>query len=327
MSLCRRNLALGLAPLVCAAALAQTSAETGRLLEQGKYAEALPLLQQAARQNPGDASLQFNLGLALFRLNRLEDALVPLSKAAGDPKLSDDAGYLQGVALFQLGRWAESARKLESLRRHQRHGETALYMLVEAYRRTKEPDKTKQAFLDLASRYPESAYLNRLMGIAYESEGNFLKALEEFQQALTKNPQMPEIHFAIGFIHWKQQRFEDAAPYFERELSIQPCFAQAHYYLGEIYRKRGQMDKAAAGYRKAFECDSGYAGAYLGLGTLLEQQGQIEEAIAMYREYVRREPRQTDGRYRLARALQKAGRSEEAEAEFRAVKELMESRR
>jgi tetratricopeptide (TPR) repeat protein len=293
-----------------------------RLLAEGRLEEALTEFRRAGTLSPGDPQIKFNIGLTLIRLSRLSEAIAPLRDASADPRLAPDARYLLGLAHFQLRQWQLCADALDSLRNHAKHAESSLYMLVESYRHLLRAQDSQRAFVQLTTRFPDSAFGHKLLGMAYDARGDTQKALHHFTAALAGDQQLPDVRFAIGYIHFRQQDFKEASRWLEAELKLQPCHARANYYLGEIARKRAEPKAAQGLYREALRCDPDYAEPYLGLGTVLEQEGRVSEALPLLTEYVRRSPNEAGGRYRLARVLQKAGRTAEAQAEFRRASEL-----
>lgn len=306
----------------------QTPAELNRSgvesLQKGDNARALEQFRAAAKLQPGDPAIQFNVGLALFRLGRYREALEPLGNSLPHAASATEARYLRGVIFFQLGAFDSCVREIESLRADTRYAEHVLYMLVESYRNANDAKRSQDAFAELASRYPDSAFLHKLMAMALEWQGDETRAIEEFQQALRVNPRMPEMAFGVGYIYFKQHRYEDARAWFAKELALDPCYTKAHHYLGEMEAAEGRFEQAAARYRKAMECDPEYGDPYIGLGMVYERRGELELAVKLYREAVRLKPNDMQAHYKLGLALRRAGLREEGDAEFAIAKKIHE---
>lgn len=291
-------------------------------LRDGKPAEALEKFQAAARLAPDDPAIQFNIGLALFQLGRWDEALAPIEKAMAHPPSAAQARYLRGAIRFQQKQFAACARDLELVRGDPRFAEQALFMLVESNLRTGNAAGSQAAFLELERRYPDSAFLHKLMGMAYDQQEMPAKALEEFEAALRVRPQMPDIAFGIGYIHYKQGNPAEARRWFLEELRVQPCYARAHYYLAEIERAAEAWETAASGYARALECDPDLADALVGLGDVAERRNDLPEAIRRYQAAVERMPEDSQARFKLANALRRAGRPQEASVELARAKDL-----
>ena len=298
-----------------------------RHLRNGEFEKALEQFQAAAKLRPADPAIQFNVGLALFRLGRLREALDPLAAAKTHPPSAKQAKFLRGIIFFQFKELDSCAGELEDLRDDSQYGEHTLYMLIESYRKLGKVQESQQAFLELGKRYPDSAFGHKLMGMAYDAQQRYREAAREFEAALRVNSRMPEIAFAIGYIRWKQKDYEAARPWFEKELVLQPCYARAHHYLGEIARMSQNWRQARVRYEKAIECNADIAGPYVGFGTILDREGKYAEAVQMYRKAILLDPGEAEPHYKLARALGRIGRGEEAKSEFQLVREILASSR
>ncbi len=305
----RRSLAAALLSL--AGAFAN---DAGPQAELAKYREA-------ARADPGNSRVQFNLGLACLRQGRPAEALPALDKAAADPELSAEARYLKGAAYFELGDFSKVAGPLAGLE-NSAHAEHVLYLLEESYRLTKKNAEARQAFHSLITRFPDSPWVHYLMGNAYEHQADHEKAIAEYRAALERDPALPNANFAIGYLYWQDKAFDDAKTWLRKETGVQPCHALAYYYLGEMARNDGELDNAAGLYRRAVGCNARDSRARLGLGIVLSALNRNEEALRALREASRLSPDNAAPHYRLAVLYRKLGRKAEAEAEYRRVREI-----
>ncbi len=298
--------------------------EGSRLLQAGDAAAALDRFQQAAALRPDDPAVAFNVGLALFRLDRLDDALEPLGRAREHTASMPNARFLRGVVFYRLDRLRECVRELEPLRARPQFGEQTLYMLVESYRRLREAQQSKQAFLELTARYPDSAFVHKLMGTAYDAQQQWDLAVTEFQTALKVNPRMPEAAFGVGYIRFKQRRYDEARPWFERELALDPCHTRTHYYLGRAAESGKRFAEARRRFEQALACRPQYAEPYLGLGMLDYAARRYEPALENLRRALALDPQLREARYRLARTLRRLGRNAEARSELLKVEDIHE---
>ena len=244
----------------------------------------------------------------------------PLSARPANAETKKQYGL--GASNFQAGNYSGAVAVLEPLRKEATFGEGVLYMLEESYRRTGKGAEARQAFLELSSRYPDSALLHKLMGMAYDQQDDFKSAIAEFEAALKADPKLPEVRFGIGLLHLKLHDDNNACKWMQAELELNACYATALYYLGEIERKSGRLDSARDRYAKAVNCAPGYSDAHLGLGIVLEAQGRDGEALDEFRRAVKTAPQSSAAHYRLGRALSKAGQASAAEAEFSKAREL-----
>jgi tetratricopeptide (TPR) repeat protein len=315
----RLALAVLLAGSAALAALAGQTAEqlnqnASKALQAGKLDVALSELQMASRRFPQDKHILFNLGLALVRKGRLEDAVKPLQRAAQDPVLATQAHFLLGAAYFENKQYQAAIKELQGLEEGE-NGERVLYMVEEANRRTGNLEGAKAAFHRLLTQHPDSAWTHYLMGTAYEDQQDLDKAIEEYRQALDKDPDIPNANFAIGYIYWRQQDTEHAREWLNKQAKGS-CHALANYYLGEISRAENDLSEAGSHYRRALECDATNSEAHLRLGMVLARQKHYTEAVAQLKASIRLQPGVSTAHYQLGRVYAEIGRTVEAQAEY-----------
>jgi tetratricopeptide (TPR) repeat protein len=313
-----------LAVLDASVLTAQTAEQTNRQaaadIAASKLDAAIRELRAASLRFPNNGPIQLNLGLALVRTGKLEEAVAPLHKACEDPSVAPEAHFLLGADYFESGQYAKAIPELGGLEGSV-HSERVLYMTEESNRRTGHIEEAKAAFHQLITKYPESAWTHYLMGNAYEDQQQLDKAIDEYTQALERDPAIPNANFAIGYIYWRQQNTEQAREWLTKEAG-KGCHGLANFYLGEI--ARGERDAPAAErlYRRSLECDPASSNAHLRLGIVLADQKRYNEAIMQLKEAIRLQPDGSSAHYHLAEIYSRTGRPLQAKAEYERVRRI-----
>jgi tetratricopeptide (TPR) repeat protein len=112
-------LLLTLVPSAHADSMASKNKQGNRLFEQGKYQDAEKAYLEAQAGMPGRPELSYNLGNTLIKQKKYDQALQALGQAVskGDSSLQARGYYNAGNALFDMGRWKESAQSyIQALR-------------------------------------------------------------------------------------------------------------------------------------------------------------------------------------------------------------------
>ncbi|MGC4233900.1 MAG: tetratricopeptide repeat protein [Niabella sp.] len=79
------------------------------LFNEGKYKEAIPLLQQQAAANPGDATAHFFYAVSLVKTKQYETALPLLEKLATGPSAyKEDAAFFAALSAYKLDKKEET---------------------------------------------------------------------------------------------------------------------------------------------------------------------------------------------------------------------------
>ncbi len=124
-----------------------TNVEEGNAkLGAGKYKEALEYYDQAAKELPEEAGVQYNRGVALHRLGKFDKAREALSRAtaASDRALKGKGFYNLGNTLFELKKYKEAADAFKTSLRLRSDHVPSKWNLELALRRIQEEEKKKK---------------------------------------------------------------------------------------------------------------------------------------------------------------------------------------
>jgi tetratricopeptide (TPR) repeat protein len=274
---------------------------------------ALSIPKYCLSQQPGISSAERAIELA--HSGRCKEAL-PLLKAAtrsADKQLKYDSAMLLARCAMSLNQTETAVDALVFLNREFPHDPEVLYTTTHFY-----SELASRASQELASRAPDSPQAEKLEAEAFESQGNWDRATEQYNKILQQNPKEPEIHFRLGRILLSRIPPDPAGAKkeFEAELKLNPGNASAEFMLGETARQAGQWDDAITHFSHATNLDAGFAEAYLALGMSLNSAGKFSDAISPLQSYVKMQPEDPAGHYQLATAYSRTGRKTEAERQM-----------
>ena len=150
-----------------------------------------------------------NLGDALAREGKLEEATGHFAESVRLEPSNPDAHYNLGVALHRQGRPAEATL-------HYREA------------------------LRLAPDYP-NAHNN--LGVALLDGGEVEQAIGELQQAFLMH-QDPGTHFNLGLALAKQGRTDEAIEHYREAVRLQPAFGEARQHLADALASQAKTEEA-----------------------------------------------------------------------------------
>ncbi len=179
-------------------------------VEDGRYQEAVPLLERVLKDQPEMPIAEMQLGIAQSRLNHFEQAIEPLQKAV---KLVPDAGmghYELGLALFETGDWKAAAPQFAAAVTRAPRWTDAHFSLAAVYARI--------------DRVPD--------------------AMKELDTALELDPDHYRANLLRGRILSLQQNPTEAVPNLEKAVKVQPNSVEAHAFLAQAYAQLGRQDEA-----------------------------------------------------------------------------------
>lgn len=292
-----------------------------------KFGRRMPLLvagalcvalsaQVSSKAPASGASSSAEQGIDLASKGRCREAL-PILKKASTQVTSKDLKYniLMSTARCAIGlEQTESAvmALLELNRRYPQDPEV-LYLTTHYY-----SEVALKASHELAAVAPSSPQAQQLEAEAFESQGEWDKAVTQYRTILQQNPQRHGIHYRLGrlFLTKTPADAENARKEFEEELKIDPNSAAAEFLLGEIARQAGQWDDAIRHFGKAAKLDEGFVEAYLALGMSLNSAGKFADAVVPLESYVKMQPDDPAGHYQLATAYARTGRKQDAQRQM-----------
>ncbi len=256
---------------------------------QKKYPEAERIWRQIIQLDPNSAVAFSNLCAALFRQNKLDEALIFCQKAlALDPKLPETYNNLGNVLRVQ--------KKLTEAE--------------EMYRRAIElDDKYVRAYNGL--------------GIVLANQKKLTEAEEMFRRALALDDKDVDAYNNLGNLLYDQKKLTEAEEMYRKALALDDQYVNAYNNLGIVLANQKKLTEAEEMYRRALALDDKLAPAYIGLGNVLRAQKKLTEAEEMYRRALdlpdttgTPTTTHTLAHNNLGRLLQEQGKLEAAIAEF-----------
>jgi len=242
-----------------------TDAEAARrLMAQGNATEAIPLLEKAAADNPGNAEYRHLLGRALWSTGNREGAVQSYAEAASlEP--SYRLGYAQ--ALETVGRLDDATAEFEAV----------------------------------VAAQPESAIAQEGLGRLYYRRGEFAKAVP-LLEGLAGQTRDPVVLQQLAYAAEKAGDRERAIATYRNVLAVEPRADVARGLLAESLLAAGRKDDAVGVLQEGLQRSPEAPLLQRGLGSVLERSGRAAEAAVAYREYARLAPNAPDAAAIAARA-------------------------
>jgi tetratricopeptide (TPR) repeat protein len=188
------------------------------------WASEVSLYRDSAAKSPGKARPQNNLGAALSRQGKYDEAIRQYRMALKIKPDYADAHYNLGFALAKTDNLDEG-----------------IYHFREAIRI--EPKRVK--------------YLNNL-GVALSVKGDYGEAIGYFQKALKINPSDADVHNNIGALLKNQGDLDAAMRHFTAAVTLDPLHAGALNNRGVMLMENGQLESARKHFARALEISPGY---------------------------------------------------------------------
>jgi tetratricopeptide (TPR) repeat protein len=121
---------------------------------------------------------------------------------------------------------------------------------------------------------PASIRAYNALGVSYDHEGDFSKAIEAYKKALALDPNIAYVQNNLGYSYFLKGDLEAAITAFQAAVALDTANTKYHNNLGLAYAENGMPDHALAEFTKA----GGKAQAHNNLGRIFFRMARYEEA-------------------------------------------------
>ncbi len=116
-------------------------------------------------------------------------------------------------------------------------------------------------------------------GQLFESQGNYAKALDEYNKALQRESNNEAALLSIARLYGRQDQDAQAVEYFQKAIAANPSNAASHNELALLYKESGRATEAQTAIQKAIAIDPTNPLYRNNLAGVLVATGRGEEAV------------------------------------------------
>lgn len=128
--------------------------------------------------------------------------------------------------------------------------------------------------------------LSRKLAVLYDRQGDQVRALKEFEQALAETPDDADLLNDFGYYYYRGRDWTAAEKFFRRAVAKKDDHAQAWTNLGLALGQQGRYQESYEAFARAV----GPAAAHSNVGVLLAGHGRRSEALAAFRQALAANP-------------------------------------
>ena len=147
-------------------------------------------------------------------------------------------------------------------------------------------------------------------------QGEFDRAIQEFQKAVEANPDNVYAYRAWSVALSKQGKLSEAEEPLREAREIAPEDRYVNWQLGQLLWAQGNAEEAERMYREAIRVNSMFTPPYLDLATVLLEQGKTKQGQRILEEAIRIQPNDPEPYCRLGDSLLTSGETGEATAMY-----------
>jgi tetratricopeptide (TPR) repeat protein len=230
------------------------------------WSDEVALWKDCEKKSPNKARPHINLGKALNKQGRTEEAINHYLQALRINPDDTDAYNNLGIALFSKGNNKEAIA----------------------------------SFREALRIKPDYADAHNNLGVALGMQGRTEDAIYHYLQALRIKPDYADAHNNLGFSLDRQDRTEEATYHYLQALRIKPDYAEAHYNLGNVLLKQGKTDKALFRYQKALSINPKFTLAMNRLAVVHMIKEEYDKAISIFKKLIELQPNDAIAHYNIS---------------------------
>ena len=233
-------------------------------VRQNKHQDATALCEERIDKNNNDVVAYYLLGFIRGSLKDYPAAENALQKAIDlQPMWPPPHQSLAGIYLAQ-GKKKEAIEKYEAALQANSQNAAAYLSLGLLYEKDREFDKAMQVYERALKANPNFWFaannLAFLLGEFSNQKADLERALDLSQKALKLRPGDPAILDTIGWVYYRMGDFSKAQGLIEQALAGAPDSPILNYHMGMALYRTDQLPEAAEKLAKALEGDAEFNG-------------------------------------------------------------------
>ena len=262
------------------------------LLEQHKLAEAKKICQEILKRAPRLVFANHAMGLIAMEEEDFSTAETELRKAlAADP---DNAGYLTnlGKAVLKSNRIDDAIKLFEQAIAIDTDSKEARIGLANALHEKNDPDASIAYFEDAVRRAPDAPGPLSHLGSALIDAKRYQEAVATLLKALELQINFAPAHTNLGTAFQEMGMLNEAIECHKTSLLLDPKDIFAHNKMADTYAKLKDYDKVHEIYQQVIELAPLDANSYAKLASsYFEKQDRYDDAIQLFHKALEIAPR------------------------------------
>jgi superkiller protein 3 len=190
-------------------------------------------------------------GLRLYREGKYPEAIEVLERVCNIHLNSFMAWYYLGAALSAERRYSDAVEPLKTALDLQPDHLAAHLALGDVYLKLGDSGEARAAYLRALDQQANYAPAHDGLGRLAESLGKDDDAEEEYRKALEINPAFADGYTHLGELYLRRGKLQEATDLFLKAIAMKPDFSQAYVRLGVALSRQGRYDDAIAAARKS----------------------------------------------------------------------------
>ena len=220
-----------------------------QLLHEGKLDAAVDANRAVLERNPGACTCWSNLGVALFRLGRKDEALSVLQHGADICPESVDLNYNLGLALLGLERFDQAVDHCRTALQRCPDSAKLYHLLGTALSKLRQPEAAATAWRRAVSLAPTMSAYRQNLAKELQVLGRYAEGERELRVASSQDPNSPDVLAMLAQNLINQGLLDSGLEYCNAALAIAPDHVNARIARARANFLTGRYAAAWPDYR------------------------------------------------------------------------------
>jgi tetratricopeptide (TPR) repeat protein len=226
----------------------------------------------------------------LMQLGRYAEALKHCKKLCEMNKHDAESFYMLASIYGSLGQYKEASIQFEKVVKLEPTAVVAHDGLGMSHNMLGNFEAAKKAFEDALSLQPQNAQILTKLGFTLYQLGAFDDCEKQLQRALNLSPQSAEILDALGDLRYQKAQYHEAIKYYKRAIAKDNSRVDSHTYMGNSFLRLGKSDKAIPYFEHAITLDPDNLDVSIHLAHALKGVGESIRSMQYYQKALELEP-------------------------------------
>lgn len=260
-------------------------------------------LEKFLSENDKDDAIHFKLANLYFYIGNADKALIHINSAIKIKKKENKYLFLQAQCYVAKGLFLDAKDVFEKVSEKGIPQNDYISLAADIYYNNNNFTKALN-YLDRATaENPNSPFLFYKKGVIYESQGDTLRAVDNYNRSIEQNPAYIEAYIQWAGLENKRGNFQTVKNYLVKALAYDTLNSKLYFNLALAYKKLELKDSSSLFYEKAIQFDSNYTDALYNISIIYLQQFNYALAEKYLKRIAYLKPEIPNLNYKIAYAL------------------------
>ncbi|HST23063.1 MAG TPA: tetratricopeptide repeat protein [Blastocatellia bacterium] len=292
------------------------------IAQSKQYERAARLFARVNELQPRTYEVLYNLGIALYNLDRNDEAARYLAEATDLNPSPAETHFRLGLIASARSDYANAVEEFKHAIEREPNNANYHYLLGREYFRVGFWEGAINEYSQAIERVPNNTAYVLARADANYRKGEWANSAADFDRAASLDQNAESIEYWQGAAHRAAGNFDVARQRFEKFLIKHPDHVDALASLGYVAIEQGRFDDAEAPLKRALSLDSKNVPALYDYARLAVKRRDYAESVVRLQRVIEKYPAHTQSFYQLFLAYTRLKQTEKAQAALAEFKRL-----